>query len=196
MKTFLAMLTALLVCLSATEASAQTYDFSANSQGWRFMGQYDGGGLTPLPDFTTSKNPWTGIDGDGGAIELGQEGFTPVSPTGALWLHADLNSPDLTLRAGRFFELSYDITGSHMTSEATVWVQAVIVVRQPNELSDRRFASDFQEVPLGENGAWDTHAYSLRLPAGTIVKKVNLRIFFETATLYNGWIMVDNVVLR
>jgi hypothetical protein len=83
-----------------------------------------------------------------------------------------------------------------MTSEATVWVQAVLVVRQPNDISDRRIASDFEEVPLGENGAWDTHAYSPRLPAGTIVKKVNLRIFLETGTPYEGWIMVDNVVLR
>ena len=83
-----------------------------------------------------------------------------------------------------------------MASTASVWAQAVIVVRQPNEISDRRYQAEFQEVPLGENGAWDTHTYSLRLPAGTIVKKINLRIFVETSSLYSGWIMVDNVVLR
>ena len=195
--TFLALLTALLVCMSATEARAQGYLFPNDSQGWTYMGLYDDGSLNRLADFATIKNPWTDIDGDGGAILLGQEGFTPVSPTGAAWIHGDLNSPDLAYQAGRFFGLSYDITGSHMASNDTVWVQAVIVVRLPNEISDRRYRSEFQEVPLGDNGAWDTHTYSSpRLPAGTIVKKVNLRIFFETASYYKGWIMVDNVVLR
>jgi hypothetical protein len=162
------------------------------------MGPYDGGSLTPLADFVTAKNPWTGVDGDGGALLLGQEGFVMQSPTGSDWAHCDLNSPDLAYayKSGRFLTLSYDITGSHMTSNAGVQVQAVIVVRQPNEISDRRYRSDFHVVPLGDNGAWETFTEALMLPAGTIVKKINLRVFVETASLYEGWIMVDNVVLR
>lgn len=190
---FLLMLTALLVCMAATEASAQGYAFSDDSQGWRYMGLYDGDGLNPVDDFVIIKNPWTDIDGDGGALLLGQEGFMTQSPTGAAWIHGDLNSPDFAYETGRSFGFSYDITGSHMASTAKVWVQAVIVVRQPNDKSDRRYGSQFQAVPLGENGAWDTHTYVARLPAGTIVKKINLRIFFETSSLYWGWIMVDNV---
>ena len=194
---FLMMLTVSLVCISAPAQAAFQYDFSSNSEGWRFMGLYDGSGLTPLNNFMIAKNPWTGIDGNNGAILLGQEGFTTQSPTGNAWVHGDLNSPDLGYRPkSRFIGLSYDITGSHMSSTARVYVQAVIVVRQPNEISDRLYRSDSLQVPLADNGAWDTHTLSLMLPAGTIVKKINLRIYFETGSLYSGWIMVDNVFLN
>ena len=195
-KTFLAMMTALLVCISVTEAGAQDYTFPADSQGWRYMGLYDGGGLTRLADFVTDRNPWTNIDGDAGTLLLGQEGFLAQSPNDAEFVHGDLNSPDLAYRTGKSFQLRYDVTGSHMTSTAGVWVQAVILVRQPNEKLDRSYHSELQEVPLGQDGAWDTNTFSLQLPAGTTVKKINMRIFFQTSSLYWGWIMVDNVDLR
>lgn len=192
---FLAVLMVSLACISAANTTAFGYDFPANSQGWMYMGLYDGGGLTPVDDFTVAKNPWTGIDGQGGAIEMGQEGFTPSSPSGNDYVHGDFNSPDLAFRVrSGFFGVRYDITGAHMASTARVYVQAVILVRLPNEISDRRYASDFVEVPIGEDGAWDTQTFSRRLPVGTVVKKINLRVFFQTSSPYWGWIMVDNVI--
>jgi hypothetical protein len=80
-----------------------------------------------------------------------------------------------------------------MASTERVFVQAVVLVKRPNDISDRRVASAFHEVPLGEDGAWDTHAFAPQLPAGTVVKQINLRIFVETASYYKGWILVDNV---
>ncbi len=193
---FVMMLTLSLVRISAAAAPAFAYDFSANSQGWRFMGLYDGGGLTPLPDFMIAKNPWTNIDGNAGAILLGQEGFRLQSPSGDAWVHGDLNSPDLAYspKSG-FLGLRFDITGAHMASTASVYVQAVMVVRRPNEISDRLYRSEFLEVPLGEDGAWDTHTVAMQFPSGTILKKINLRVFFETSSFYWGWILVDNVLL-
>jgi len=192
---FFAVLTVSLAWISAADTEVFGYDFSANSQGWVYMGLYDGGGLTPVDDFTFAKNPWTGMDGQGGAIEMGQEGFTPPSPSGNAWVHGDFTSPDLAYQPKLgSFAFRFDITGAHMASTARVYVQAVIVVRLPRERSDRRYASDFMEVPIGEEGAWDTHSFSGNLPAGTVVKKINLRVFFQTSSPYWGWIMVDNVI--
>ena len=193
---FLVTVTFSLVRIAAAIEPAFTYNFSANSQGWRYMGLYDGGGLTPLAEFIMVKNPWTDIDGNGGAILLGQEGFATQSPSGAAWVHGDLNSPDLAyVPKSRTFGLKFDITGTHMASADTVFVQAVVVVRRPNEISDRLYRSEFLEVPLGDDGAWDTHTFSVPLTSGTVIKKINLRIYFETSSLYWGWILVDNVLL-
>ncbi len=71
---------------SAPAEPAFQYDFSSNSQGWQFMGLNDGSGWTALNNFMTAKTPWTGIDGDNGAILLGQEGFVTQSPTGNAWV--------------------------------------------------------------------------------------------------------------
>jgi hypothetical protein len=195
--TILAASAALLVCVAPQDARAQqTYTFPKDSQGWQSMGFYDDGGLSRLPGFVQSGNPWTNIDGNGGAILVGQEGATPQNPGPEEVVHFDLNSPNLNYVPGRSFEVTYDVTGSHMVSDAQIWVQTVLVVRLPNELSDRRYGSAFQPVPLGEDGAWETVNVTARFPAGTTVKKINFRVFFEAGTPYNGWILLDNVSLR
>jgi hypothetical protein len=160
------------------------------------MGLYDGDGLTPLPSFSTANNPWAPFDGDGGSIVMGQDGTATLSPSGSDWLHGDLNSPKLAYSTGRSFGLSYEITGSHMDSTTRAYVQAVILLRRPTDITDRRIASAFHEVPLGDDGAWETHTFAPQLPAGTIVKQISLRIFLETSGTYNGWVMVDNVSVR
>jgi hypothetical protein len=83
-----------------------------------------------------------------------------------------------------------------MRSDARVQVQAVMVVRVLGENSDRRLTSQRVDVPLGDDGAWDTNTFAALVGAGTIVKKISLRIFFHTGDYYEGWIMVDNVVLQ
>lgn len=190
-----AIVIGVLVCIAPIEASAQTYTFPDDSQRWQYMGPYDAGGLTPLGDFITFENPWYAFDGDGGAIAVGQEGFTPVSPTDDV-IHGDLNSPKLAYTPGRLFAVRFDVTGSHMESTAGVWIQAVLLVKRPNDISDRRVASGFYEVPLGSDGAWETHTFAPQFPAGTIIKQINLRVFFAESSYYKGWIMVDNVSIR
>jgi hypothetical protein len=193
--TALAIVVGLLVSIAPTDASAQTYWFPHDSEGWRYMGLFDGGGLTRLRDFVIGENPWTGVDG-GGAILLGQEGFTtPRSPSLENTVHGDLVSPLLSYAAGRTVRLSWDITGSHLRSKKRVWVQAVLLVSQPIG-GDRLFISDFIDVPTGFDGAWDTHTFIQRLPARSTVKQISLRISFQTESYYEGWIMVDNVSLN
>jgi hypothetical protein len=194
----LAMLMGLLVCIAPADASAQpSYTFANGASGWQYMGLYDGGGLTPLDGFIVGDDPWTNIDGDSGAILMGQEGFTPRSPTPDVTeIHGDLNSPMLAYRTGRTVRLRWDITGSHMMSTKRVWVQAVLVVRAPKERSDRYIKSGFYDVPIGADGAWDTHTHFFQVLANTLVKQINLRIFVETDSYYKGWIMVDNVSLN
>ena len=194
----LAMVAGLLVCITPTDASAQlTYVFPNDSQGWRYMGLYDGGSLNRLDDFEIADNPWTGTDGDGGALLLGQEGFTPQSPTeNVSSIHGALNSPILAYRAERTVRLTWSITGSHMHSTGPVWVQAVLLLRSPTGV-EQLFPGDFEVVPIGADGAWDTHTFIVQgLPKGSIVKRINMRIFFATESYYTGWIMVDNVSLR
>jgi hypothetical protein len=186
----------LLICTTPTDASAQTWDFPNDSQGWHYLGLYDDNGLTPIGNLVDWANPWTGTEGDGGAIVVGWEGFAPHSPTNSGVIHADLNSPKLAYMVGRSFGLRYDITGADMVSTARVWVQAVLLLRRPTDITDRRVPSGFHPVPIGEDGAWETHTFAPRLPAGTIIKQINLRIFFEPGSPYNGHIFVDNVEMR
>jgi len=189
-----AIVTGLLVCITPIDASAESYTFSNHSQGWQYMGLYLDGGLTPSRGFVVGENPWTWTDGNGGAILLGQEGFnTPLSLSG--WVHGDLNSPRVARVTGQSVRLMFDVTGSHMRSTRSVLVQAVLLVTPPNG-SDRRLASDWIEVPIGDDGAWDTHSVVYQVAEGTVVKMINLRVFFESSARYDGWIMVDNVILK
>jgi hypothetical protein len=187
----------LLVCMLPADALAQlTYLFPNDSQGWQYMGMYDGDSFTRLHDFVVGDNPWDPRDGDGGALTIGQEGNSAQSPSGNEWIRADLNSPKLAYRTGRSFGLRFEVTGSHLEGVESVYIQAVLIIRRPTDITDRRVQSTFFDVPLGENGAWDTHVYAPQMPAGTIVKQIGFRVYFETAARYDGWIMVDNVEMR
>jgi hypothetical protein len=178
------------------------FNFNANNQGWRMVGLYDDGDLTPVPDFF-SDDPagWTNVTRSG-AIALGSGGFkTPPSPTRDTFLHWDFNSPDLSTDTQwqGISAFSYDITGDFLASSSVsqnVFVQAVLHVRKPD--STESFFTDFSfhEIPL-EFGGWVTHTLdvtSLGMPAGTILLNVNLRIFFNASTGYDGFILVDNVI--
>ena len=118
--TFLTIATTLLVCLSATEARVQDYQFPDNSQNWRYWGLYDGEGLTRLDDFLSTNAGWTGIDGNGGTLLIGQDGFMVQSPSGEALIHGDLISPELAYEVGKSFELRYRVSGARITSNARV----------------------------------------------------------------------------
>jgi hypothetical protein len=82
-----------------------------------------------------------------------------------------------------------------MTSTRTVWVQGVLLITPPNG-SDRRLASDPVPVPIGADGAWDTYSFTWQVAEGTVVKLIDVRVFFEARSRYDGWIMVDNVSVK
>lgn len=111
-----------LTCIFvASTASATIFDFNnGTNQGWRRIGLYDDGGLSPISGaFSNDPAPFSdgqnspgsppAFDplGDGiGSIAVGTGGFTtPASPTGNSFLHWDQpcpkqNEPERTLYFG------------------------------------------------------------------------------------------------
>ena len=202
--------------LTASPASATMFDFNdGTGQGWRRIGLYDDGGLTPIPGFF-SDDPAPFFDGqnspgspptfdpigDGiGSTGVGTGGFTtPASPTSSAFLHWDLVSPDLSsdVQWQGISAFTYDVTGGGMFSvNGDNFVQAVLHI-QKSDGSDSFFSDRiFNPIPISQpynQSSWTTHTVDMSsIPAGSTLLDVNLRIFFDTKEGYDGFIQVDNV---
>lgn len=215
---FYLSLTTTAVTLVNTNALATTFDFNnGTSQGWRRIGFYDNGGLTPIPGFFTD-DPATFFDGqnspgsppafdplgDGvGSTGVGTGGFiTPASPTGDAFIHWDLNSPDLSsdLQWQNISKFTYDVTGGGMFSPNGVnFVQAVLRVELPNGtntfFSDGVFNPITISQPYGQS-SWTTYTVDVSafsIPTGSILQGVDFRTFFTPQEGYDGFIGFDNV---
>lgn len=206
-------------CFVANSALATVFNFdSSNNQGWRSVGLYDDGGLTPIPgNFGDDPAPWNDIinfptpgttdpvDGKG-AILLGSGGFGfPSSPTGDTFLHWDLNSPDLSADSQwqNITSFTYAVTGENIAVIGDSFVQAVMNVRRPDNtetsFTDGVFNQLFGTIdPTNSPTPWTIFTVDvagLGIPVGSTITGLNLRFFFNAGSPngHDGFFGVDNV---
>jgi hypothetical protein len=192
-----------------SHADAKTFKFYHDNQGWTASGFYDDQYLNPINgNFGTDGAPYftnaNASEDHIGVLTLGTGGSSvPQSPTNSKWVHYDLNSPDLSHDGDwqGITSFSYDITGEQMmiaTVKRDVFVQAVVLAQAPGQSSETYYTDgQFHKVRTTlDGGSWETHTFNLssaKVPSGAIIKKVNLRIFFNPGTAVDGFIYVDNV---
>ena len=195
--------------LVVSPASAGTFTFNANNEGWRLAGLYDDGGLTEVPGwFGDDPALWFNAGGaHGGVILLGSGGFDfPDSPTGSQFLHWDLNSPDLSGAAdwqgiGSF---TYDVKGASPPGIAITgdsYVQGVIRVLKPDATISYYTDGVFHQLfgildPIPT--PWTTFSLNvagLGVPVGSTLLNLNIRFFFEAGSPngHDGFFELDNV---
>ena len=187
--------------VTANFTIATVFNFDLNTQGWRMVGLYDDGDLTPIAGFFDDRSPpyYDPNEAGFGAIALGENDFDlPASSSGSQSLHWDLNSPDLSnyLDWQASPNITYDITGEFINSSSPIFVEAVLHVRKPDGAESYFSDFAFHPIPLGSSGGWNTHSLdvtSLGIPSGTVILNLNLRIFFDPLSSIDGYIAVDNV---
>jgi len=182
----------------------EDFDFNVDYQGWRAVGLFDDLGITPIDGwFVNVAAPWNSDDGQPGAGVIGVGSPTlvqfPASPSGALELHADLLSPDLTAYTEwqSTTGFSYNVTGAWMAVDQPVSVAAILWVKKPD--SSIAIYSDglFHNIPTFTSGTWTTHSVdvsALGIPSGSTITNVELLFKFVPGSWVYGFLIVDHVV--
>ena len=69
------------------------------------------------------------------------------------------------------------------SSDAAIYVEAVLHVRKPDSTESYFTDFTFNNIPIGSDGSWTTHTLNvsdLVMPSGTVILGLNLRFFFRS----------------